>query len=476
MDTKRYNTKFILFEIIVIMIGVIGITFAASYIMKNINVNVDTATLAVDYTGSLTLPTVDLLPIEDSSVDTNTDNVMRINFTVKGASSNPNIPIIYDVILSDLEIDKELKNEYLKWELEKNGTVISSGSFDPWFDTIRDGKLWLTEIQQDLPTNSQSADSYEFKLWISESCIGDITTCTEGMDQSNMLGKKLSGKIETVLYTKGKEALVRVPANYATDYITSLLDSNPDTMNNDDPDGNVRYMGKDPNNYVKFNNELWRIIGVFDVASTYGGATEKRLKIIRDEFLEKMAWDIDTNDWSKASLQTYLNGDYYNSMVPEAQELIGDTYWHLGGYSTADISSSLFYEYERGTIVYSGWPTYWVGRIGLLYPSDYGYATSGGQITNRSSCLSAKLGEWYASSYNDCKMNNYLYRSDLSFWTITHRSRDSYYSFYQGDDGRISHNPSDYSGNAVFPVLYLKPTVQITGGDGTSSNPYILGL
>ena len=54
-------------------------------------------------------------------------------------------------------------------------------------------------------------------------------------------------------------------------------------MNNDDPDGNVRYMGADPNNYVLFNNELWRIIGVFDVASTYGGPTEKRLKIIRNE-------------------------------------------------------------------------------------------------------------------------------------------------------------------------------------------------
>ena len=283
MNIKKYNTKFILFEIIVIMLGIIGVTFAASYIMKSINVNVDTAALAVDYTGNLTLPKVDLVPIEDSSVDTNTDNVMRINFTVKGASSNPNIPIIYDVILSDLEIDSALKNEYLKWELEKNGSVISSGSFSPKFDTIRDGKLWLTEIQQDLPTNSQSADSYEFRLWISESCTGDITTCTEDMDQSNMLGKKLSGKIETVLYTKSKEALVRVPASYASDYITSLLDSNPDTMNNDDPDGNVRYMGADPNNYVKFNNELWRIIGVFDVKSSVSGSTEERVKIIRDE-------------------------------------------------------------------------------------------------------------------------------------------------------------------------------------------------
>ena len=57
----------------------------------------------------------------------------------------------------------------------------------------------------------------------------------------------------------------------AASMITELLSSNPTTMNNDDPDGNIRYMGADPNNYVSFNNELWRIIGVFDVKSSENG-------------------------------------------------------------------------------------------------------------------------------------------------------------------------------------------------------------
>ena len=479
MNIKKYNTKFILFEIIVIMLGIIGVTFAASYIMKSINIDVDTASLAVNYTGTLTLPKVDLVPIEDSSVYTNTDNVMRINFTVKGASSNPSIHIKYDVILSDLEIDSALKNEYLKWELEKNGSVISSGSFSPKFDTIKDGKLWLTEIQQDLPTNSQSADSYEFRLWISESCTGDITTCTEDMDQSNMLGKKLSGKIETVLYTKSKEALVRVPANYASDYITSLLDSNPNTMNNDDPDGNVRYMGADPNNYVKFNNELWRIIGVFDVASTNGGPTEKRLKIIRDESLGNMAWDSgNANDWSKASLQTYLNGEYYNGLDATSKSLIGDTYWNLGGTASYTSSSnglaSHFYGYEKGTTVYSGRPTYWVGKIGLMYPSDYGYATSGGATTNRASCLAKEMYNWDSSSYSDCKNNDYLYNSSEYQWTLTSYSSYSHIAFRLSATGSLRYSAIS-SNDSVSPVLYLKSAVQITGGEGTQSSPYTLG-
>ena len=40
-----------------------------------------------------------------------------------------------------------------------------------------------------------------------------------------------------------------------------------------DPGGNPRYVGKSPNNYVSFNNELWRVIGVFD----------GQVKIIRNE-------------------------------------------------------------------------------------------------------------------------------------------------------------------------------------------------
>ena len=479
-NIKKNNTKFIIFEIIVIMLGIIGVTFAVSYVMDSINVNVDTAQLAVDYTGSLTLPTANLMPITDDSVDTNNENVMRINFTVKGASSNPDIPIIYDVILSDLQIDSELKSEYLKWELEKNGVVISSGSFSPWFDSMKDGKLWLTEIQQDLPNNSSTPDSYEFRIWISESCPGDISTCTEDMDQSNMLNKSISGKIETVLYTKGKEALIREVGMNASEYIESLLTSNPETMNNDDPDGNVRYMGANPNNYVSFNNELWRIIGVFDVASTEGGPTEKRLKIIRDESIGTMSWDSgNVNDWTTASLNTYLNETYYNTIDSVSQSFVGYTYWNLGGTASFTSASkglaSHFYGYERGTTVYSGRPTYWIGKIGLMYPSDYGYATSGGTTTNRASCLAKELFRWDTSSYSDCKNNDYLYNSSLYQRTITPYSSSSYYVFSVFTSGSVLYNGALSSRDSASPVLYLLSTVEITGGEGTSENPYTLG-
>ena len=262
----------------------------------------------------------------------------------------------------------------------------------------------------------------------------------------------------------------------AAEYIESLRTSNPTTMNNDDPDGNVRYMGKNPNNYVLFNNELWRIIGVFNVKSSISGSLQKRVKIIRDESLGAMMWDSGgVNDWSQASLQEYLNGEYYNSIDSTSQSLIGDTYWNLGGsFTYNDVTASMFYTRERGTTVYSGRPTYWVGKIGLMYPSDYGYATSGGTTTNRASCLAKELFSWDSSSYSDCKNNDYLYNSSSTQWTLTPRSSSSLRVFYVRATGYVVDFDADLSDRSASPVLYLLSTVEITGGEGTSENPYTL--
>ena len=512
---KNKSTKFIIFEIIIMMIGVIGITLAVSYVMNSVNINVDTANLAIDYNGNLTLPSVNLVPILDSEVESNTENVMRINFSVKGASTNPNIPIIYDVILSDLVVDSALKSEYVKWELEKNGTVISSGSLDPWFDSIRDGKFWLTEIQQDLVRSSGTADNYEFRLWISEACTGDITTCTEDMDQSNMLNKSISGKIEVVLYTKGKEALERKPGINAAEYIPTLLSKNPDTMNNDDPDNNVRYMGANPNNYVRFNNELWRIIGVFDVASTYNGPTEKRLKIIRDESIGRYSWDntsrYGSNDWSESALMKVLNNGAYwnrtsgtcpsggngatkscdfssNGLTEESKALIEDAVWNLGG--TASYESALdglpshFYRYERGEIVYSDRPTYWVGMVGLMYPSDYGYACSGSTWGDAlgwekgTSCFEIPMSDWNIIGI-ECgeEYNIYLHLNDATDeeWTMTPYSSNSR-TVFEVIHGESLFRHTAFNPNLVRPTVYLNSNVLITGGDGSQTSPYVLGL
>ena len=365
---------------------------------------------------------------------------------------------IYGHIYLDItSIGTNLANEpALKWAITSNGEVLNTGNF----------------------VGKSNGNSISLKLNIPLSTSKQLFKIYIWLDESMSINDAIEGEtIATVVRAEASEVMY---AQNASQFITSLLYYNPDTMNNDDPDGNVRYMGADPNNYVSFNNELWRIIGVFDVASTYRGPTEKRIKIIRDESIGTYSWgDSDVNDWTQASLQEYLNGEYYNNLPSETKDLIGDAVWNLGGTASYQSSSnglpSHFYGYERGTTVYSGRPTYWVGKIGLMYPSDYGYATSGGTTTNRASCLSKEMFNWRDSSYSDCKNNDYLYNSSSYQWTLTPYSSSSNFVFRVNMTGYVNYYLANYADSAS-PVLYLKSTVEITGGEGTSGNPYTLDM
>ena len=205
---KKNNLKVLVLEIIVIVLAIVGVTLALTYVMDAININVMGANLAVNYTGNVTLPSVSLEPIADSEAETNTENVMKAEFSVKGVSSNnATKPIIYDVRLSDLEIDCELR-KHLKWRLYKNNSVLYEGSFSPDFDVLKDNKIWLTEIQQLLPKSNETADSYKLLVWLSEAC-SDVTQCTPDDDQSNVFGKTISGKIEIILHTGATKELER---------------------------------------------------------------------------------------------------------------------------------------------------------------------------------------------------------------------------------------------------------------------------
>ena len=235
-----------------------------------------------------------------------------------------------------------------------------------------------------------------------------------------------------------------------------------------------RYIGADPNNYVTFNNEMWRIIGVFTVDDGTGNK-EERLKIIKDDSLGGIAWsNSNQNNWPSTLANNLNSGDYWtNSLGEEAKEMIGDTLWYLGGvdssYDTA--VASTFYDSERGMTVYSGRNTSWVGKVGLIYSSDYGYATSGGITTDRNMCLNKEIYNWDTSEdYSDCPTNDWLFQIG---WTMT--SYANYYSgvFYTEGEGSLVQTDAYYT-KQVHPVVFLKSNIKIVNGDGSSSDPYIL--
>ena len=245
-------------------------------------------------------------------------------------------------------------------------------------------------------------------------------------------------------------------------------------------DHNIRYIGSNPNNYVRFNNELWRIIGVFNNIDNGRGIKEIRIKLIKaTPYNTSMTWhSSQKNDWANASLQKELNGTYLDSIDITSRSMISDAVWNLGGASSSSNTASAFYTYERGTEVYNGRPTKWTGKIGLMYASDYGYATSGGSTTNRESCLNTVLYSWNSSS--DCYNNDWLYNNSSNYrvnyhWTLTPDASPSRIVFCVVSSGHVSTNATSTS-TGVSPTLYLNSNVKISGGSGTESNPFVLSL
>ena len=152
--------------------------------------------------------------------------------------------------------------------------------------------------------------------------------------------------------------------------------------------------------------------------------------------------------------------------------------WNLGGTANYQSSSnglaSHFYGYERGTTVYSGHATTWTGKIGLMYPSDYGYATSGGTTANRATCMATKLSAWDESGVSDCKDNDYLYKSSYNQWTLMPYSSRASTVYGVTLSGRVR---SAYVPSNLFfrPVAFLKSNISITDvGIGTAESPFQL--
>ena len=347
----------------------------------------------------------------------------------------------------------------------------------------------------------------------------DYASCTisfdsEGNAKVSILGR---GKFDGLKITNGtkenaevKEITKPTYGMKAIEYINGLYEYYGDSYNlkiDNTPDENIRYYGSNPNNYVRFNNELWRIIGVFG----------DNVKLVRSETLGKLSWDSSkstindgygVNEWSQSDLKNYLNTMYYggttvtcydgqykkevtcptNKLDNTAKSLIDYHTWNTGATNdrilynstTQSFDTVEFYKAERGNEtgkICTG-ATYcsdavtrtteWTGYIALPYITDYAYASGEDDCNTKidqSSTYKCKNNNWmhYGSTYND----KIWYLSPCAI-----SSAADLVGFVHGDGNAEGDSAS--SAYAVFPAIYLKSDILIESGTGTSSNPYIL--
>ncbi len=493
---KNHNKKPLMLVFTIVMF--LGISFAAAYFVSNqsdTRVNkLVSGLIDIEFTNQ----TENIYLSEDKAVPM-MDSLGKQNppyeFTVKNISKVP-IRVYIALDIKSITIDKSA----LRYALYINNEEV---------------------ITSDLSKLDESNNLYTLEnLDPSESITGKIVFWIdyyyEEVNQTFDATIKVTGESKDYIYEKktyatdtlkeklGTGGLVGIPTTCSEESCEPITDKSADKSTIRE----YRYVGATANNYVTFNDEKWRIIGIFKDA-----AGQEHMKIVRNGVLPASAmpdtytvsgqefnirynsgatayWNstrtgTNYNDWTTAGLKYWLNSEgttdgYLKSLTGTAQNMIYEAKWYLGNfkYGSSGDDTVTAYEHERGSTtcsgscsggdVWSGNEATWTGKIALMYPSDYGYSAD-------SSYWSGTILYSYNSAAKD---TSWLYKeanhsTSTSEWLLSPFSGTSYIVARWTSDGYVDY---DHANNryGARPALYLKSTVTINGGEGTSTSPFTL--
>ena len=409
------------------------------------------------------------------------------DFTVEG-TSNVVMDLKYYIYLSPKASGNSVDSKYVKVYLTKvennSETVVVDVATIDSLERFYGGKV-VGNQTFNFTTNTKTTktSTYRLRAWLSQDAVlqeetNPIVDKTEdGVNISGMSGGyQFNIGVTTDLV---EPALTFAKSKVGTDGLELVTHEIDNTLQVDNKFATeYRYRGGDSvvKNYVTFNNETWRIIGIIPTEDTNGNV-ENRIKIIKDTSIGNKYWNENgTNDWTIATLNTYLNNDYYNTLSTNVKNMIGTAKYYLGGYGNSNITSDIMWQYERKNeanrtgYYYDTNPimqNYANKKIAIMYASDYGYAAS-------KECTSNLID--YSGSASCKTTNNWLDKSQDE-WLLPQVSGNSFNVFDVRSNCYV-YDLSSVNGyeHAVRPVLYLSSNVKISGGEGTSQKPYQLSI
>ena len=490
--------SFVLLFVMVIGVSYAAYKFSAAGTKENV---ISTGTISMSYSQNSFIDLKHTYPKTDTYAIATKEDKSSMEFSVSMETSGTK-QINYALAITNIEEGTTLKSDKVKIYLEKEGKVVNNfeinkgKTIDSFKNKYVEGLIDSYAIYQDILTTSNKTHHYVLTSWIDESYILPIKNETTTSKQTNEETYKFKVKVvgvdtpitieEKSSVTTGADTLIALTNNVNDSGLYTITHPADSTLQIGATESvtEYRYRGANPKNYVTFNNEVWRILGVFPTDDGTG-KIENRIKIIKDQSIGNKYWDTSkSNNWARpATLNTELNTTYLNSLDSTSQSMIGQAKYYLGGKTPTSNNGYAdtplqFYSYERkiqnttSNEFYNGTnPNSWVGKLGLMYLSDYGYASS--------NCENKKIWDDSNSSSNDiraCNGTNWLYNIKDNEWILPQNARYSYYAFNVSSDGFAYGTGVRVNLFAVRPVLYLISSAQITGGNGTSSSPYTLGL
>ena len=523
MEEKKTSSKLAIVSVLIaIIITSIGVAFG--YFVWNSTTNTDISFTVegavVQLDDGTDITGANLMPV--ASYTSGGKNVVKKDIKIK-LKDTVSDTVTVDFKLKINSIDSGLNHSSFKYNLvNASGTSVKSGNFSTSKagDTI--SLLTLSTTDGSLTT---SLTSYTLYIYI-DGASGDnpssmmnqsfdMSFIVEGANSS--MNKMVTG-IATTAIQKLDDGSDGNDGSGVYKVTHSAITAGSSATGSDiSAVTDYRYYGPSPNNYICLDMEggstcpdkhLYRIIG-----SIYEEKENtSRIKVIKstpltDGTTNGFSWDCKSdgtkdNIWATITSGNYSNsltsgsqlmkllnsgawwngtsGSYYNNgttatnvnftnykLSDKAKSYVTVSRYYLSGYTTGDVNTTTMYGYERGTNRYdTNRPLYWDGNVGLMYPSDFGYAAGNTCVT----------GTTLYNYDGGCMNKDWLYISNTVQWLMSPNSGSSYYVFGVDSTGYVDysdHTSSSYVFSAR-PVFYLTSSASISDGEGTSAAPYIL--
>ena len=471
MENKKNTVLLTVIAIVTLLLCIIGATFAyfqaqgGTSVNANVNVITNTTDNLSFFVGSPINFTINQENFGLGDGNQSGSTTARATLTANNATNNAtaNYYIYLDIANNDFVYTTEDNQAEMLLkittpdgsELDTLGdyNYVTSGEETGFDITTASGLITIADNYEIVSTGTVTQ---EWKV--------EIIFVNLDSDQNENTGKSFSA--ELIIQ---KEPMTTSLGNFAT-YITNLYttdgtnglylhDGNGTYGAQEAGDGSYRYAGANPNNYVCFGvtgadcqnpENQYRIIGVFN----------NQVKLIKSTSYGNYAWDADSNTWdasTKPDIYTTLNTTYYDTIPIEWQNIIVDTTWQVGGMEVSETNTvKQYYDVEVGS-GQSGYEE--TMKIGLMYMSDYGYGST--------------PEKWSIELWgNNYGTDNWLYLGSDE-WLISRFMSNSVLSFL------VSHSIGGFvyydrvsSSFAIRPSFYLESSVVLSGGSGTSADPY----
>ena len=340
------------------------------------------------------------------------------------------------------------------YTITPNGNKISisisatsgTGTITKYFYSKDDGASYVESTSNTYTFTNLAKGTYKIKAYV--------------LDSNNKISEVISKIIEITSMSLNEYVMSQYTGTQGENNIY-YHDAN---LTNGAGDNSYRFAGANPNNYICLGSSeatcpednLYRIIGIFG-EENHGVSGQQLVKVIKNTSYGSFVWNTGSQlVWANSSLNNIINTTFVTEKLSGIENKIATVTWKVSGYDNTNSTVNTLYTAEITNTTKTH-----TAKIGLMYASDYGYAT---------------IQDYWATNLSDynmgAKSNDFLYLGGQEWLITTNDRKTTRFNqvWYVDSNGSIN---CQYASEKIHvrPSFYLLFSVNYIGGDGTRNSP-----